>query len=211
MKRLSAMAVIAAASCTLAGSAFAQSAYLGEIRLFGFNFCPAGWLQAAGETLSIAQYTSLYSLYGTTYGGNGTTTFALPNLSGRAPTGAGAGLSVGQAYGSSTVALTVAQLPKFTPQLYGSSASASSNNPSGGLLGTSAPSQNIYAAGSSPLVPMSANAMGAIGGGQAITVQSPSLAMTWCVAATGLFPTRTQAAIQQRHRLIVPGRPGSRK
>jgi len=67
--------------------------YIGEVRLFGFNFCPTGWLQASGQTLAVNQYSALFSLYGTIYGGNGQTNFMLPNLNGRAPYDSGAGAS----------------------------------------------------------------------------------------------------------------------
>jgi microcystin-dependent protein len=86
MKRLPATAaLVGALSITCVNLAAAQEPYIGEVRLFGFNFCPVGWLQATGQIFAINQYTALFALYGTTYGGNGTTNFAVPNLSGRAP------------------------------------------------------------------------------------------------------------------------------
>lgn len=89
-----------------AGPAAAQSAipsYTGEVRLFGFSFCPTGWLQANGQLLQISSYVQLFALYGNTYGGNGTTNFAVPNLTGRAPVGFGSspsGQPLGTAYGT---------------------------------------------------------------------------------------------------------------
>jgi microcystin-dependent protein len=103
MKRLFATATLASAlhlSC--AGLASAQEVYIGEIRLFGSNFCPLGWVAAAGQLLPINQNVALFSLYGTTYGGNGTNNFALPNLSGRAPYGIDEKHPLGTAYGAST-------------------------------------------------------------------------------------------------------------
>jgi microcystin-dependent protein len=85
--------------------------FIGEIRMFGGNFAPVGWATCDGQLLPIAQYTALFSLIGTIYGGDGQTTFALPDLRGRLPMHIGTGLSIGQAGGSETVALTAANLP----------------------------------------------------------------------------------------------------
>jgi hypothetical protein len=106
MKRLLAAAVLASALQMIgAGLASAQVVYMGEVRLFGFNFCPKYWLQASGQILSINQYVPLFSLYGTLYGGDGEATFALPNLNGRAPYGWSISEpSPGTVYGSSTAA-----------------------------------------------------------------------------------------------------------
>ena len=88
--------------------------FLGEIRMFGGNFAPQGWATCDGQILSIAQNTALFSLLGTTYGGNGQTTFALPDLRGRLPVHIGGGLTMGQAGGSETVILTTTNLPAHT-------------------------------------------------------------------------------------------------
>lgn len=88
MKRLLAIAALASALQVIcADLASAQEVFLGEIRLFGFNFCPAGWVPAAGQLLPITQYNALFLLYGASFGGDGVTNFALPNLNGRAPYG----------------------------------------------------------------------------------------------------------------------------
>jgi microcystin-dependent protein len=100
MKRRLLLIGLAAGGLMLSGSASAQTNYVGEVRLFGFNFCPVGWLPADGQTLPISQYVPLFSLYGTTYGGDGTKTFKLPDLQGRAPAGVSATESWGTAYGS---------------------------------------------------------------------------------------------------------------
>lgn len=103
MKRLLATAAMIS-SVTIASVNYAasQDAYLGEIRLFASNFCPVGWHAADGATLSINSNTALFALYGTSYGGNGTTNFALPNLAGRAPYGQSSGQPIGTAYGASS-------------------------------------------------------------------------------------------------------------
>ena len=196
MKRLlAAMAFAFVLVPGFANQASAQDMYLGEIRLFGFNFCPVGWTPANGQILPIAQNSALFSLYGTVYGGNGTTTFALPNLTGRAPYGAGTtpGLPptvIGQLYGNSTVTLATANLPAHTHQLNGSSAADTVSSPAGALLATFS-GGNIYAAaGSPPNSPMSTTAIGNTGGNQPVNTQSPALALTWCVATVGIYPSR---------------------
>ncbi|MBV8752756.1 MAG: tail fiber protein [Hyphomicrobiales bacterium] len=98
MRRLLFIAALALFSAIYAESALAQNPYTGEIRLFGFNFCPAGWTSANGQILPIEQYQALFSLYGTSFGGNGVSTFALPNLNGRVPVGSGQDVPVGQTF-----------------------------------------------------------------------------------------------------------------
>lgn len=194
MKRLLTILILAPALYLgSVGLASAQEMYIGEVRLFGFNFCPTGWLQASGQILAISSNTALFALYGTIYGGNGSTNFQLPNLNGRAPYGSGTGgQPIGASYGSSQVTLTVANLPAHTHSLNATSAAPSVDNPSGALLGTfpNAP-QKIYAPGGSPAnVPMAASAIGITGGNQPVSTQSPALSMMWCVATTGIFPSR---------------------
>src|SRR5664279_643330 len=122
MKRLLPAAALACAlNITCAGLASAQEPCIGEVRLFGYNWCPNGWLQASGQLLNISTNTALFSLYGTNFGGNGSTNFGLPNLTGRAPVGYGGppGQGFATVYGTSSVTLTVGQLPAHTHQLMG--------------------------------------------------------------------------------------------
>jgi microcystin-dependent protein len=193
MKRLLATAALAAGlQITCAGLASAQEMYVGEVRLVGFNFCPVGWMQASGQILSIQQYTALYSLYGTTYGGNGSTNFGLPNLNGRAPYGNGTpGQPIGAVYGNSTVTLTIANLPTHTHQLFGSQTGPSTNSPQGALSATFGSNEKIYAPAGSPAnAQFAQTAIGFTGQNIPISVQSPALAMQWCVAYTGIYPSR---------------------
>lgn len=195
MKRsLAAAALACALNMTSAGVASAQDQYLGEVRLFGYNWCPQGWLQASGQLLSIAQNTALYSLYGTNFGGNGTTNFGLPNLTGRAPTGWGTtppGQPFAAVYGSSSVTLTVQQLPAHTHQLYATSGANTTNTAAGALLPTFPAGQHIYSASGAPAdTPMSQTAIGITGANQPVQTQSPVLAMNWCVAIVGIYPSR---------------------
>jgi microcystin-dependent protein len=192
MKRSLATAALASAlTLTCAGLAAAQEPYLGEVRLFGFNFCPSGWLAANGQTLPIAQYAALFSLLGTNYGGNGTVNFGLPDLRGRAPVAPTPQEQIGGAYGAASVTLTVAQLPGHTHALRGTSQPPTTNNPAGSLLPTFPAAQHTFAAGTSPAdTSLSQAAIGITGTGQPVPTQSPVLAMNWCVAWQGIYPSR---------------------
>lgn len=195
MKRLLATAALASAlHFAGVGLAAAQYQYLGEVRLFAFALpggpCPNGWAQAAGQTLSISQYTALFALIGTTYGGNGTSNFQLPNLQGRAPYGYTPAQPLGLVYGSSTVTLTVQNLPAHSHSLNASSAAPTAYNPSGALDATFPSTEKVFAAPGSPAnVPMAATTIGITGSNVPVTTQSPALNMNWCIATTGIFPT----------------------
>ena len=195
MKRLMSTALLAV---TLAvgytNVAAAQEPYVGEIRLFGYNWCPVGWFQAAGQLLPISQYTALFSLYGTNFGGNGQTNFGLPNLSGRAPVGqasGGFGQPFAAVYGQSTTTLLTSQMPMHTHMFMASSATNGTNDPTNALFPTFGSTQHIYAVAGSPANKvMAANSIGTAGGSQPFSTQSPSLSLNWCVAYQGIFPSR---------------------
>lgn len=164
---------------------------LGQVSLFATDWCPKGWVQANGQILPIAQYTALFSLYGVTYGGNGVTNFALPNLNDRAPVSWSSNLPIGAAIGSSTTTLMISQLPQHTHIVLATSAAPSTNNPAGGSLATFASGTPIYAASTAtPDVVMNPGVVGPTGGNTPISTQSPSLAMNYCVAMQGIFPSR---------------------
>lgn len=183
----------------------AQEKYLGEVFLAGFNFCPRATLPASGQLLAIAQNSALFSLYGTTYGGDGRTTFALPDLRGRAPVafGQGPGLSnhpIGARGGQESTALTVNNLPPHdhgvSATLHATTAPASTPNPTGALpaLTTSGSAYGQVPAGGST-VAMNGAAITATtsntGGGAPMETRSPFLAMSWCVVMQGIFPSRS--------------------
>lgn len=194
MKRHLATALLAGAlSAAGINLAAAQEMYVGEVRLFGFNWCPYGWMQAAGQILPINQYTPLFALIGTTYGGNGSTTFGLPNLSGRAAYGQlsnGQGQPIGAVYGQSQVTLLVSNLPAHTHQLYGTTASPNTNTPANALLPTLPSAQHFFATGATPNAPMATTAVGMTGNNIPVNTQSPALSMNWCIATQGIFPSR---------------------
>lgn len=165
--------------------------FIGELRLFGFNFAPRGWALCQGQLLAIAQYTALFSLLGTMYGGNGQTNFALPDLRGRVPLsfGQGPGLSAydqGQVGGTEQVTLTAAQLPPHNHTV-GASSAATSKNPAGSFPAYNADSSNY---GSTADLTMNPAMVGGGGSSQPIGTASPYLVLNWCIALEGIFPAR---------------------
>ncbi len=166
--------------------------FLAEIRMVGFNFAPRGWAFCDGQILPINQNQSLYSLLGTTYGGDGRTSFALPDLRGRTPihVGSSNGTShtLGQKSGEETHTLAASEMPQHTH-----AAKASSDNADNPILISNvfAAFQNGYnstSAGS--IVGMQAATVGNVGGGQAHENMQPYLAVNFCIALQGLFPSR---------------------
>jgi microcystin-dependent protein len=166
--------------------------FLGEIRMFGFNFAPQGWAMCNGQLLPISQNTALFSLLGTFYGGNGTSTFALPNLQSRVAVhqGQGAGLStyaLGQEGGSENVTLTPGQMPQHTHTVGVNGSAATSSRPGGTVPGrTTADAYGAAPDGSR----MNAAMIGATGGGQAHPNIEPFLVLNFCIALQGIFPSR---------------------
>ena len=166
--------------------------FLGEIAIFGFTFAPRGWAMCNGQILSISQNTALFSLLGTTYGGNGQTTFALPDLRGRVPVheGQGPGLSpyvLGEVTGTETVTLTSQQMPSHVhPFTVGGSSTPASKSPAGNYnaaFGT-------QAYGSPADVQMGSNQTSPTGGGQPHSNIQPLLVLNFCIALQGIFPSR---------------------
>ena len=167
--------------------------FLGQIQAFGFNFAPRGWAQCSGQLLPIAQNTALFSLLGTTYGGDGRTTFALPDLRGRSMVGYGTGpglspIQIGQNGGNENTILSVANLPphNHTVQVKVNTANGEESTSTSYLSShasafSDAPTTNAVLAGVS-----SANA----GGGQAFSNRDPYLGINVCIALVGIFPSR---------------------
>src|ERR671939_205522 len=123
------------------------SPYVGEIRMFGGNFAPAGWMFCEGQLLAISENDTLFQLIGTTYGGDGQETFALPDLRGRIPLHQGNGFTLAETGGVETVTLTVSQIPAHTHALLATSAAANATSPAGDVLGK--PDKNLYRPGPS--------------------------------------------------------------
>ena len=161
--------------------------------MFGFNFAPQGWALCDGQLLPISQNTALFSLLGTTYGGDGRTTFALPDMRSRVPVhqGQGAGLSSyseGQAGGAETVTLAAAQMPGHTHSVKASSSAAASDQPQGRALARSR--SDIYTAGPDATTVMNAKMIGDAGGSKPHANIQPYLAVNFCIALIGIFPAR---------------------
>jgi len=166
--------------------------FLAEIRMVGFNFAPRGWAFCDGQILQINLNESLYSLLGTTYGGDGRTTFALPDLRSRTPIHVSDAHRQGQKSGEEGHVLAVDEMPNHTHTLHASDASATDVGPGGNLLAM--PSLAVGAIYSTPDevqdVSLAASAIGNAGGGQAHNNMQPYLALNFCIALQGLFPSR---------------------
>lgn len=164
--------------------------FLGEIRTFAGNFAPKGWAQCNGQLLPIMQYTALFSILGTTFGGDGRVTFGLPNLQGQAPMhwGDGPGLTprqIGEVGGASAVTLTMTELPGHNHTINASASAASSGSPSGNELAESP----LYA-GPPYTTAMAPAAVTSAGGSQPHENMQPYLALTFIIALEGIFPSR---------------------
>lgn len=170
--------------------------FLGEIQLFGFNFPPRGWASCNGATVSVQQYSALYSLLGVQYGGNGTTSFQLPNFTNRAGCnqGQGAGLSrrdIGETFGSNSVALTVAEMPAHTHSLtiynQGTASKRASSPSNGNSLGSPG-SSSPFVSSASPNAQFAPNIVGLTGGNQPHENCQPFLAVNFSIALSGAYP-----------------------
>jgi microcystin-dependent protein len=181
-------------------------AYIGQIESFAFGYAPKGWALCAGQLLAINQNQALFALLGTTYGGNGTTTFALPDLRGRVPIGQGAGpgltpRSVGELLGNAAQTLILNQMPLHSHKLQAKNTADKTTNtdtpgPSvllaktlGADKGGNSFAVNIYAQDSTPNKAMSPAAIGN-SGGQPHNNMMPYLAVNFCIALQGIFPSR---------------------
>jgi microcystin-dependent protein len=167
--------------------------FLGEIKIVGFNFAPRGYAQCNGQILPIAQNTALFSLLGTTYGGNGQTTFALPDLRSRVPVhvGQGPGLSpydLGQTGGSETVTLTAGQLAPHNHTV-NSSTTATSKNPSNNVPAVTGAGSS-YAETPTPGTTMNPGMVTGGGGGQSHDNLQPYLCINFVIALEGIYPSR---------------------
>jgi microcystin-dependent protein len=167
-----------------------SESFMGEIRMVGFNFAPVGWALCNGQLLSIAQNEALFNLIGTTYGGDGHTTFALPNLQSRVPMHQGNGHGLGEMGGAEQVTLNVSQLPTHihlpqATQYYG----GTSSDPTGNIWAMSEASKQ-YVAGDQPNAPMSPAAMARTGGGRPHDNMLPYQAIYFVIALAGLYPSQ---------------------
>lgn len=176
--------------------------FVGEIRMVGFNFAPAGWAFCDGSLLQISQYQALFSLLGVMFGGNGTTTFGLPDLRGRAPVGMGSGpnltpITQGERGGIENVTLSAQQMPTHTHVLSvagvetSSAAAPSATNNVLGASGAGQGSATIWSTALNSPVPLNAAQVGAAGGGQSLPIRNPLLGTNFIIALNGIYPSRS--------------------
>jgi microcystin-dependent protein len=163
--------------------------YVGEIRMFAGNFAPAGWMFCEGQLLPISEYETLFNLIGTTYGGDGQSTFALPDLRGRVPIHFGNGFTLAETGGVETVTLTVSQIPAHSHPLLASSSPGTSNTPVGNLTAESA-SINTYIQDVTNSN-MSPSAVSSVGGSQPHNNFQPYLCVDFIISLFGIFPSQT--------------------
>ncbi len=168
--------------------------FVAEIRIFPFNFAPKGWAFCDGQLLPLSQNTALFSLLGTTYGGDGKSNFALPSMQGNAPMfwGQGPGLSlhdIGEMSGSETVSLLESEIPSHNHSLMASGREAIARSPTGQLPARGV-SIDMYAAPGG-LTALNENAVAPAGGDQPHNNMQPYLTLNFCIALQGVFPPRT--------------------
>lgn len=180
----------------LVGKAMAE-VYLGQIMMSGFAFAPRNFALCNGQILGISQNQALFSLLGTYYGGNGTTTFALPNLQGRAPVSAGASAdpswqpppyAIGEPGGVENVTLLSTQMPTHIHQGNGTTSDGKVRNPTGALFAKN--SVPIYAQTPGAQVPLSPQTVMPVGNGQAHSNMQPYSVINFCIALSGIYPSR---------------------
>ena len=161
--------------------------FLSEIKIMSFNFAPKGWAACNGQLLPINQNQALFSLLGTTYGGDGRTTFGLPNLQGRTPTHNGSGFMIGQAGGEQSHTLSVAEMPTHAHAAYGTTTNADTFEATNNYLGAS---QNLYGPAASLTAINPATVGTAAGDGQPHNNLQPYLVLNFCIALQGIYPTQ---------------------
>lgn len=165
----------------------AQS-FVGEIRMFGGNFAPAGWMFCEGQLLPISENETLFNLIGTTYGGDGQTTFGLPDLRGRVPIHQGNAFVLGQKAGVEQVTLTVQQIPIHSHAAQGANAAATSVDPTNNVPATT--STNVTPYGSDVPSPLSPSSIGSVGGNQPHSNLQPFLCISFIISLFGVFPSQ---------------------
>jgi microcystin-dependent protein len=163
--------------------------FVGEIRMFAGNFAPVGWALCQGQVMPISENETLFNLIGTTYGGDGQLTFALPNLQSRIPMHIGQSLGLGQAAGEEQVTLTTEQMPAHSHALIATSASGTQSSPKGNTLAASA-TVALYN-GNPPSTALAAPAVQNTGGGQPHENMQPFLVVNFIISLFGVYPTQS--------------------
>lgn len=164
--------------------------YVGEVRMFAGNFAPAGWMFCEGQLLPISENETLFQLIGTTYGGDGESTFALPDLRGRLPLHQGNGFILAETGGAEEITLTVAQIPAHSHPFLASTSAGTEPNPSNNVVSQTDGQIALYIA-DPPNVNMNAGAIGQTGGSQPHTNFQPYLCVNFIISLFGIFPSPT--------------------
>src|SRR5256885_3969970 len=167
-----------------------SSPYIGEIRMFAGNFAPVGWAFCNGALMAIDQNDALFNLIGTTYGGDGQTTFAMPDLQSRVPLHVGPGFALGQTGGVESVTLTTSQIPAHSHVPQANSAAGTQPSPANGVWASTNPSINNYS-NVAPSLNMDPAAIGSSGGSQPHDNMVPFLAVNFILSLFGVFPSQT--------------------
>lgn len=161
--------------------------YIGEIRMFGGNFPPAGWMFCEGQLLPISEFETLFALIGTTYGGDGQSTFALPDLRGRVPIHFGGGFTLAETGGVEEVTLTVSQIPAHSHPLLGTTSLANDGSPQNNLAAQPS-TVSLYQNGT-PTTPMASQSISSTGGSQPHNNFQPYLCVDFIISLFGIFPS----------------------
>ena len=165
--------------------------YVGEIRMFAGNFAPAGWMFCEGQLLPISENETLFNLIGTTYGGDGQSTFALPDLRGRIPIHMGGGFTLAETGGVETVTLTVGQIPAHSHPALGSSNPGTGTAPAGNVLCNLTGATNAGYGTDNPQTNLSPQSLSSVGGSQPHNNFQPYLCIDFIISLFGIFPSQT--------------------
>jgi len=165
--------------------------YVGEIRMFAGNFAPAGWMFCEGQLLPISEYETLFNLIGTTYGGDGQSTFALPDLRGRLPIHQGNGFTLAETGGAEEITLTVSQIPAHTHPYLGTINPDNVGAPTAAVVGQISGGAVKLFSGVNPTAAMAASSISAIGGSQPHSNFQPYLCIDFIISLFGVFPSQT--------------------
>ena len=165
--------------------------YVGEIRMFAGNFAPAGWMFCEGQLLPISENETMFNLIGTTYGGDGQSTFALPDLRGRLPLHQGNGFTLAETGGAEEITLTVNQMTAHSHPALGSTSTASTTDPTNNLMARVTTASVFPYGTDNPPLPLSPQAISAVGGSQPHTNFQPYLCVDFIISLFGIFPSPT--------------------
>ena len=165
--------------------------YVGEIRMFAGNFAPAGWMFCEGQLLPISEYETLFNLIGTTYGGDGQSTFALPDLRGRLPIHLGNGFTLAETGGAENVTLTVSQMPAHSHPFLATTSTATGTAPAGNVLAASTGAAVLPYGTDAPQTTLAPQSIASTGGSQPHSNFQPYLCVDFIISLFGIFPSQT--------------------